>query len=133
MGRHNMPTFTDFDLYLIGAGKDRQAYSKLGAHPRRQNGGAGVDFAVWAPNASAVSVVGDFNQWEPGNTALLPTGDSGIWQGAVEGIGPGALYKFALRSRSGRWTLKSDPYAFAMELRPGTASIVADLDSFTST
>ncbi|MBV9282188.1 MAG: 1,4-alpha-glucan branching protein GlgB, partial [Chloroflexi bacterium] len=87
--------------------------------------------AVWAPNAGRVSVAGDFNGWNPATTPLEPAGSSGIWQGFVPDIGPGAVYKYALQPRWGQdWMLKADPYAFAAELRPNTASVVADLDSY---
>jgi 1,4-alpha-glucan branching enzyme len=130
MAHETLSVLSDFDLHLIGTGTHRQAYNKLGAHPSRD--GAGAHFAVWAPNADAVSVIGDFNGWRPGATPLHPTGDSGIWQGFVPGIGPGALYKYAIWPRFGTaWLEKADPYAQAAELRPRTASIVADLDAYT--
>jgi 1,4-alpha-glucan branching enzyme len=123
---------TDFDLYLFGTGQDRYAYRQMGAHPAEHDGTSGVEFAVWAPNAQAVSVTGDFNYWSPGSNPLHPAGDSGIWQGFVPGIGPGALYKFAIQPRdSDFWLEKADPYAAAAELRPNTASVVADLDGYT--
>jgi 1,4-alpha-glucan branching enzyme len=122
---------TDFDLYLFGTGQDRYAYRHMGAHPIERDGIAGVDFAVWAPSARAVSVIGDFNYWTPGSTALQPSGDSGVWQGFVPGIGPGSLYKFAIQPHdSDTWLQKADPYAAAAQLRPHTASVVADLDGY---
>ncbi|HEX8917184.1 MAG TPA: 1,4-alpha-glucan branching protein GlgB, partial [Chloroflexota bacterium] len=109
----------------------RQAYKKLGAHPGSDRGTPGTHFAVWAPSADAVSVIGDFNGWRPAATPLYPTGDSGIWQGFVPEVGAGAAYKYAIWPRFGNaWLEKSDPFAQAAELRPHTASIVADLDSY---
>jgi 1,4-alpha-glucan branching enzyme len=103
----------------------------MGAQLERQGRRRGVNFAVWAPNAAAVSVIGDFNSWSPGETSLQPSGDSGVWQGFVAGLKAGALYKFAIRPGGSRvWLEKSDPYGAAAELRPNTASIVADLDSY---
>jgi 1,4-alpha-glucan branching enzyme len=126
-----MPALTDFDLHLIGSGRHWEAYQKLGAHPIRKDGADGVQFAVWAPNADSVSVVGDFNNWQFGATPLAQVGTSGIWEGFVSGIGPGTLYKFGILPRgSVRWLEKSDPYAQAAELRPQTASVVAELDAY---
>jgi 1,4-alpha-glucan branching enzyme len=122
---------SDFDLYLFGTGNHRQAYEHLGAHLTEEAGVSGVRFAVWAPNAEHVSVVGDFNQWSPRTNRLEPLGESGIWQGFVPGLGEGTLYKYALRPRGrSEWIQKADPYAFAAELRPRTASVVAELDSY---
>ena len=122
---------TDFDLYLFGSGQDRRAYRHMGAHPIRTGKTTGVEFAVWAPDARDVSVVGDFNFWTPGATPLEPAGSSGIWQGFVPGIGPGTTYKFAIRPQgSNEWLQKADPYASAAELRPSNASVVADLDDY---
>jgi 1,4-alpha-glucan branching enzyme len=122
---------TPFDLYLFGSGADRRAYRHMGAHPTEQDGKPGVEFAVWAPDAAEVSVIGDFNDWTPGSHPLRPSGNSGIWEAFVPAIGPGALYKFAIRPRdSDLWIQKADPYAAAAELRPHTASVVADLDGY---
>ncbi len=123
---------TDFDLYLFGEGSHRRAYEQLGAHPTYRDDTAGVEFAVWAPNAEVVSVIGDFNGWKPGDPYLHPQGNSGIWSGFVPGIGAGTVYKYAIRPRfGGDWIEKADPYAFAAELRPHTASIVTDLNAYT--
>jgi 1,4-alpha-glucan branching enzyme len=92
------PFLTDFDLYLWGEGKHYRAYEKLGAHLTEQDELAGTHFAVWAPNAREVSVIGDFNGWEPGAFYLHQRGTSGIWEGFVPGVGQGALYKFATAS-----------------------------------
>lgn len=126
-----MMTPTDFDLYLFGAGRHRRAYDFLGAHPVHEEGVSGVRFAVWAPNAEDVSVLGDFNSWRTGASSLEPVGDSGIWQGFVAGAGPGDRYKYGIRPRGGTtWLEKADPYGRAAEARPRTASVIADIASF---
>jgi len=112
---------TDYDRYLFNQGTLHRAWEKLGAHAVD----GGVEFAVWAPFARRVSVAGDFNGWQPGVTDLVPN-ESGIWEGLVPDIGPGALYKYAiLPAEGGAWLEKIDPFAFASELRPNTASIVS--------
>jgi 1,4-alpha-glucan branching enzyme len=121
---------SDFDLYLFGEGKHERIYDKLGAHPSLRDGVDGTRFAVWAPNADRVSVVGHFNHWNGDADVLAPCGSSGIWQGFVAGIGSGAEYKFEVRTREGYLLLKSDPYGFAAELRPGNNSMVADLNAY---
>lgn len=122
-------SLSDFDLYLFGTGAHRRAYDELGAHPEEREGRPGTRFAVWAPNVEEASVLGEFNGWTPGEHAMSPTGDSGIWQAFIPGVKPGATYKFGLQPRGvSTWIQKSDPYAFAAELRPRTASVVADLD-----
>ncbi len=122
---------TDYDLHLFNEGTHTHLNRKLGAHPVDLNGVLGTLFAVWAPNAEAVSVIGDFNGWQPGTTWLQGRGASGVWEGFVPGIGQGALYKYAVRPRgSGHWLEKSDPCGFASELRPKTASVVWDMTTF---
>jgi 1,4-alpha-glucan branching enzyme len=122
------PQLTDFDFYLFGEGNHYSIYYKLGAHPCELDGLRGTRFAVWAPNAARVSVVGPFNLWDGRKHAMQVRGGSGIWELFVPDVGPGAIYKYEIRTRAGTTILKADPYAFAMELRPGTASIVATLD-----
>jgi len=117
---------TDFDLHLYGEGKHERIYEKLGAHPES----AGTRFAVWAPNAERVSVVGPFNHWDGRTHVMQPRGSSGIWEASVPGIGVGAAYKYEIRSRDGRLILKADPYGFAMQLRPDNCSVVADLNDY---
>ncbi len=121
--------FSDFDLYLFGQGKDYRIYEKMGAHPRTVNGVTGVHFAVWAPNALAVSVIGDFNDWSRiANPMHLRHQDLGVWECFVPGVQVGALYKYAIYSRFNNYSVdKTDPYGFAAELRPLTASVVADI------
>jgi 1,4-alpha-glucan branching enzyme len=121
---------TDHDIYLFRQGTHVRAYEKLGAHPvSAAEGTPGTHFAVWAPNAAAVSVVGDFNGWNPASHRLEPRLDSsGIWFGFVEGVRHGSLYKYHIVSRNGGYTVnKSDPYAFFAEKPPRTASVVWDL------
>jgi 1,4-alpha-glucan branching enzyme len=121
---------TEQDIYHFREGTHFRAYDKLGAHPVAQaDTTRGTRFAVWAPNASAVSVLGDFNHWRRGQHRLSCRADSsGIWEGVVEGVGPGALYKYHVVSGHGGHAVdKSDPYAFHTELPPRTASIVWDL------
>ncbi len=120
---------SEFDLHLFGQGKDYRIYEKMGAHLRSVNGVTGVNFAVWAPNASSISVIGDFNDWRHGATPMqLRHQDLGVWECFVPGLAAGALYKYAITSRFNKYTVeKSDPYGFAAELRSKTASIVADI------
>ncbi|HYL03322.1 MAG TPA: 1,4-alpha-glucan branching protein GlgB [Steroidobacteraceae bacterium] len=121
---------TATDIYHFREGTYVRAYETLGAHAADAAPGAGpaTHFAVWAPNAAGLSVVGDFNGWDRGAHPLEPRGDSsGIWQGTVAGVGPGALYKYHVRGRDGVGVDKSDPYAFATEVPPRTASVVWDL------
>jgi len=123
-------SISDFDLYLFGEGSNNRIYDKLGAHPETVDGVAGTRFAVWAPNAERVSVVGPFNGWDGRSHVLGPRGVSGVWELFVPEVTAGALYKFEIRSRSGALFLKSDPYGFQMQLRPENCSIVASLDDY---
>jgi 1,4-alpha-glucan branching enzyme len=121
--------FSEQDLYLFNEGTHSRLFEKLGAHPTEVEGRAGTRFAVWAPNAASVSVIGSWNGWRPDADPLHPRASSGIWEGFVADVGPGALYKFALRSRAGgRRVEKSDPFAFHNEIPPKTASVVWPLD-----
>jgi 1,4-alpha-glucan branching enzyme len=124
------PQLTDLDLHLFGEGNHHQIYLKLGAHPTERDGLEGTRFAVWAPNAARVSVVGDFNFWDGRRHLMQPHGGSGIWELFVPGVGPGALYKFEIASRAGHTFLKADPFGFRMQLRPQNASVVAELDIY---
>src|SRR5579864_1363563 len=122
---------TDFDLYLFNEGTHVRVFEKLGAHPQIVNGTTGVAFAVWAPNAEAVSVIGDFNHWDFNATPLHPCRSSGIWEGFVPDIGQGTLYKYSIKPRfSWQRIEKADPVGFAAELRPRTASMVWDLSHY---
>ena len=119
------PLLDPHELAAFGAGRARRAQRLLGAHLVERDGVAGARFAVWAPNAAGVAVVGDFNRWDAEATPLAPQGTSGVWAGFVAGVGDGALYKYAVVPRGGgAATLKADPYARAFELRPRTASRV---------
>jgi len=122
---------TDFDVYLWREGRHYRAYEKLGAHVAEQDGVRGVRFAVWAPNARWASVIADFNGWEAAANPMRSVGSSGIWECFVPNVRPGALYKYAIFSRlHNYWVEKADPYAFACEIRPATASKVWDLPGY---
>jgi 1,4-alpha-glucan branching enzyme len=116
------------DLYLFNTGQSFHAYRFLGAHPVQMDGTAGVRFAVWAPHARAVSVVGDFNGWDAAVHPMEPAGTTGVWVRFVPGVGEGARYKYELLDANGSRRQKADPFAFRSEKRPGTNSIVASLD-----
>jgi 1,4-alpha-glucan branching enzyme len=126
---HGTSLLTEHDIYLFRQGTHFRLYEKLGAHAHSVNGFAGTHFALWAPNAESVSVVGDFNDWTPGRHPLAPRTDgSGIWEGFLPGVGTGTLYKYHLRSRhNGYQVEKADPFAFYSEVAPRSASVVADL------
>ena len=118
---------TSDDLYLMAAGTWYRSYDKMGAHPTCENGASGYRFAVWAPGVRSVHVVGDFNGWDTLANPLSPLPTGGVWCGFVPGVGEGELYKFVLETMTGELLYKADPYAFAAELVPGTASVtVAD-------
>ena len=120
----------ELDRYLFGEGRHYQLYHKLGAHPYTYRGQDGYYFAVWAPHAAAVSLVGDFNAWNPDATPMKPVADSGIYELFVPGLGVGQLYKFAITTHTGTILFKADPYAFSAEYRPGTASVTAEIRGF---
>lgn len=126
-----LPTLGDLDLHLAGEGSHRRLYNALGAHQHEIDGVQGVSFAVWAPSARGVSLVGDFNGWHGRAHPLRALGASGIWELFIPGLGPGTLYKYAVRGADGIETQRADPVGFASELRPKTASVVADLDRHT--
>jgi len=123
------PTLGEVDLHLIGEGTHERLYDVLGAHPRTHQGTAGVSFAVWAPNARSVRMVGDFDRWDGRLFPMRSLGSSGVWELFVPGIGPGELYKYEIIGADGKLRLKADPFAFAMQVRPETASRVWDLDT----
>ncbi len=124
------PQLTDFDLFLHGQGTHYRAYEKLGAHPLEEDGEQGVYFAVWAPNAESVSVIGSFNNWEAWIHPMKPKSESGIWERFIPGVKEGDQYKFEIKGPGGFWAQKADPYAFYSEVRPHTASIVYDLSRY---
>jgi 1,4-alpha-glucan branching enzyme len=122
---------TDYDLHLLHEGTHLRSYDKLGAHVTSADGVSGTRFAVWAPNAAAVSVIGDFNGWDRRAHPLTSRGSSGIWNAFVPGVGQGALYKYHVVSGHGAYeSERADPYGFAAELRPQTASKVWDLTRY---
>ena len=117
-----LPTLTEFDLYLFNSGDHHRIFDKLGSHAIESNGVNGVQFAVWAPNARSVSVVGNFNNWDRRRHAMRVLGASGVWEIFIPGLKEGDLYKYQLKTKSGNVIDKADPYATEMELRPKTAS-----------
>jgi 1,4-alpha-glucan branching enzyme len=125
-----LPTLGESDLYLFGKGDERRIYEKLGAQLRTIDGVPGASFAVWAPNAKRVSVVGDFNGWDGRCHAMRSLGDSGVWEIFVPGVGVGAHYKFEIRNVHGHLALKTDPYGFFFETPPKNAAIVWNTKEF---
>jgi 1,4-alpha-glucan branching enzyme len=120
---------TDVDLHLFNEGSHLQLHDKLGAHPMTVDGSRGTYFAVYAPNAERVSVMGDFNGWNKSSRPLGPRADSGIWEGFLPGVLPGAVYKYHVASRfHGYRADKADPFGFLQEVPPRTGSVVAELD-----
>jgi 1,4-alpha-glucan branching enzyme len=123
---------TDYDLHLLAEGTHYRSYERLGAHLRTVDGIAGLHFAVWAPNAGRVSVIGDFNSWNPRSHPMHLRAEAGIWELFVPRLGQGALYKYHVTSRDGDYAGdKADPYGFAAEIRPQTASKAWDLSTYT--
>ncbi len=118
------PTLGEVDLHLFNEGTHRELWRCLGAHRRRIDGVDGVSFAVWAPNAQRVSVVGDFCRWDGRILPMRSMGGSGVFEIFIPGLEPGALYKYEIKSRSGELRLKTDPLARSLEAPPGTASRV---------
>ena len=119
---------TPFDLHLFNEGKHTRLYEKLGAHVIELDGQRGTYFAVWAPNAERISLVGDFNDWNPDSHPMSPRESSGVWESFVPALGPGTVYKYHIRSRYHMYKAdKADPFAFHNEVPPRTASIVWDL------
>ncbi len=128
----NTTILTDFDLFLFGEGNHLKLYERLGAHPYTLDGQGGTHFAVWAPNANSVSVVGDFNNWNKNQNYLSPCGSSGIWSGFIGGVAAGAIYKYEIISNIGSYAVqKADPVGFYSEVPPRTASVVFDLEGYS--
>lgn len=125
-----LPTIGEVDLYLFGQGVHYKLYDVLGARCITHQGHSGVKFAVWAPNAKSVSVVGDFNFWNGHANPMRSLGGSGIWELFIPGLRAGEKYKFEIRTQTNQVLIKADPYALSSELRPATASIVADINNF---
>ena len=133
--RHDPYTFdsvlTADELHLFGEGRLKLAYKMLGAHLIEQQGIPGVHFAVWAPNAERVSVVGNFNRWDGRIHPMRMHGSSGVWDIFIPGLDAGEIYKYEIRNRhSGQVQTKTDPYGFSFEQRPGTAARITDLDRY---
>jgi 1,4-alpha-glucan branching enzyme len=127
--KHDFSLLTKDDLYLYNEGSHFRIYEKLGAHPVVVEGQEGTYFAVWAPNAQSVSVIGSFNNWQNGKHPLQPLGKSGVWGGFVHGAGKGDLYKYYIVARQHNYTTqRADPVAFFSETPPNKASIIWDLD-----
>ncbi|MCG5516013.1 MULTISPECIES: 1,4-alpha-glucan branching protein GlgB [unclassified Ectothiorhodospira] len=125
------PVVSDFDIHLFNEGRHWHAYRFLGAHAHEVDGIQGVRFAVWAPSAERVSVVGDFNRWDGRCHAMRVRGGSGVWEFFLPGLEPGALYKYEIRNRdTGATLVKTDPYGQRFELRPQTAALVHDPEPF---
>ena len=120
----------ELDRYLFGEGRHYKIYNKLGAHPTIYRGQAGYHFAVWAPHAAAVHLVGDFNGWNTEATPMTLLADSGIYEVFVPGLQAGQLYKYAITTKAGEILYKADPYGYSAEYRPGTASKTADISGF---
>jgi len=126
-----LPTLGETDLYLFGQGNERRIYDKLGAQLRNVDGVAGTSFAVWAPNAQRISVVGDFNGWDGRFHPMRHLGPSGVWEIFIPGVREGALYKYEIKHANGALVLKTDPYGFFFEPAPKNASIVWDNRKFS--
>ena len=122
--------FEELDQHLFGEGTHLRLFDKLGAHLKEIEGIRGTRFTVWAPNAGRVSVVGEFNHWNGLQHPMQAIGSSGIWELFLPGIGEGMLYKFEIKGQNGEVFLKSDPFAFASEIRPSTASRVVNLEDY---
>jgi 1,4-alpha-glucan branching enzyme len=130
-GEETTEILGESDFHLFNEGTHRKLYDKLGARRVSIEGSAGVYFAVWAPNASAVSVIGDFNGWQAGKHALRSRGHSGIWDGWFPGLEQGMVYKYHITNRhTGEQLEKADPFAFAAEVPPKSASVIWDLDGY---
>ncbi len=125
-----LPTLGEADLFLFGKGDERKIYDKLGAHLRTIDGVHGTSFAVWAPNAQRISVVGDFNNWDGRCHPMRLLGSSGVWEIFIPGVGQGAHYKFEIRDAHGNIKLNTDPFGFFFEVAPKQAAIVWDTKKF---
>nr|WP_253894323.1 1,4-alpha-glucan branching protein GlgB [Myxococcus xanthus] len=127
-----LPTLGEMDLYYAGEGRHERLWERMGAHLLHHNGVRGTSFAVWAPTAAGVSVVGDFNGWDGRLHSMRRMGSSGIWELFVPEVGEGTRYKFEIRpGQGGPNVLKADPFAFRTEVPPATASVVHDLARYT--
>jgi 1,4-alpha-glucan branching enzyme len=121
------PVLADLDLHLLAEGRHFKSFEKLGAHPARMDGIDGVTFAVWAPSARRVSVIGDFNEWDGRRHPMRSRHESGVWEIFLPGVHRGALYKYEIKTQTGHVLVKADPYGMQAERPPGTASVVHGL------
>ena len=126
------PILTDFDQYLVGEGTHKELWRVLGAHVTKHQRVDGVHFAVWAPNARRVSVVGDFNHWDSRRHPMRPAGQSGVWEVFLPHVADGALYKYELVGAHGEISQRADPVGFGSQHPPEKASIVRDISGFDS-
>ena len=124
------PYLDSFSLYLYNEGKSFNCYEFLGAHKTDLFGIPGYSFAVWAPNAEAVSVVGDFNDWNTEANYMFPQGDTGIWHIFIKDAEDGQNYKYCIRTKGGELLYKADPCGYRCQLRPETASVTYDISGF---
>jgi 1,4-alpha-glucan branching enzyme len=124
------PTLGEVDLYLFGKGSHYELYNVMGGRITTQQGVVGTKFAVWAPSANSVALVGDFNYWDGRVNPMRCLGHSGIWELFIPGLTEGQKYKFEIKTQAGELLIKSDPFALSSELRPATASVVANIDKF---
>lgn len=125
-----LPSLGDLDLYLFGKGVHYELYRVMGGRLATHQGVVGVKFSVWAPEARRVALVGDFNYWDGRANPMRSLGSSGVWELFVPGLEEGTKYKFEIKTQSGHIRLKADPYALSSELRPATASVIANIDRF---
>ena len=125
-----LPVLSDFDLHLFSEGNHFDSYNKLGAHCITLQGVKGVSFAVWAPNAKRVSVIGNFNHWDGRHNQMRVRGTSGIWELFIPDLSEGEIYKYEVKNQNNSLTEKFDPYGFRSELRPKTASVVHDYSTY---
>jgi 1,4-alpha-glucan branching enzyme len=125
-----LPTLSDFDLHLFNQGEDHFTYRKLGAHPRTIDGVNGVSFAVWAPAAGRVSVVGDFNCWDGRYHPMRVLGSSGVWEIFIPGLAEGMKYKYEIRDQHGHLHLKTDPYGTSFESPPHNAAVIRRVEDY---
>lgn len=124
------PTFGEMDQYLFGKGVHYQLYHRMGGRLAQHQGVAGAKFSVWAPNAKSVSVIGDFNYWDGRVNLMRSLGYTGVWELFIPGLTEGMKYKFEINSQQGERLIKADPYALMSEMRPATASVLANMDRF---
>lgn len=122
------PRFSELDQYLFGQATHYDIFRKMGAHLDKKDGKVGAWFTVWAPHAAEVSVIGEFNGWDAHANVMRKVGEDGVYEVFVPGVTEGMMYKYYIRTPDGRELYKADPYAFASEKRPGTASKVAEIE-----